>query len=186
MKKLLFLVLPLALTACSSQPQPTGPSDEAIMTQNKLLIDVGQRLNQSSERALTALNTLSMVARANAEPALPDINEEMLPASLRSKYSMEYTGRGDLAVKELARLMGYQFEMNGNATTDAFVSVRSYDVSAAKLIQDLGRQIHPYAEIYVDPNNNKLTYVMNAGNPAKPVAPTANLRSGKNKGEVRK
>src|SRR5690625_1210061 len=75
------------------------------------------RLADSARRSTNALETLTMIERAKAEPIASGISESLrdLPAELRRSTSVEWSGPAEALAKRLADSIGYSFMTLGDA-----------------------------------------------------------------------
>jgi len=143
----------ISLAACAVPAAPPGSYDPAIRT------EVDQQLAQTSARAANALETLAMIQRTRTEPAAPVLDDASLPAELRRKATVEFTGPAIELVRELAQNLGYAFIETGNQPANpGLVTVDAHDTTVAKVLEDTGLQAQRFATVVVDPNQRRIEF----------------------------
>lgn len=115
--------------------------------------EVQDLLARSAQRAATAQETLAALERARVRPAPTALDETTLPPELQRLTSVEWSGPGEEAVRQIAREIGYEFRATGNPPPiPAMIHISRLEVPVAKALEEIGHQVHPRAEVIVDPN----------------------------------
>lgn len=128
---------------------------------------VEDSLAQSAARAARAQETLAQVERARTEPSPASLDVTGLPAELRRPATMNWSGPGVEAARQVAGLIGYEFRIVGNPPpTPPMVSVAATDLPVAKIVEDVGLQVQGIAQIVVDPNIKRVEFRYVAAYPA--------------------
>lgn len=162
MKKLATIGAALAavvvLGGCMQHKDKTPPAPDWDAAKQRAITD---RIAKSAERATDAVETLVMIERTRAEPLASVVSEKLhaLPAEMSEKTTVDWSGPGVGLVKELAREIGYSFITSGNAPpVEPMISLRQNQIPMAKVLENVGVQISPRADVIVDPNARRIEY----------------------------
>jgi len=109
------------------------------------------RLEQSAEDASKALKTLAMVSQARTKPA--DIKEpEKLPAELKRRLTLAWTGPAEFLLEVLAKEVGYSFDTYGRAPVSPIIARIKVDRKPAyKILKDVGFQMGDRGVLHIEP-----------------------------------
>ena len=144
--------------ACTQLTTPMGNEDWDSAAAEQ--IDL--QLSQAAERASEANSTLAQTERTKIAPqesALDGDDISALPPELQRPTTVSWTGPAADLVGELARNIGYDYAVVGNAPSiDIMVSVNAVDEPAIKVFEDIGYQIAQFADVFVDPNGKRLEF----------------------------
>ena len=148
----------VVLAACS----PTTKLSQAEMElARRPITEANALLAQSALRAAGAQESLVRIQTARTAPAPAAINENMagVPEALRRPTTVQWSGPGDKPVQEIAEIVGYGFRVVGNPpATLPMVSISVNGVPAVKALEDIGNQVQPFAQVYVDVPNKRIEY----------------------------
>ncbi len=133
---------------------------------------VEDSLAQSAARAARAQETLAQVERSRTEPAPPSLDVAGLPPELRRPATMNWSGPGQEAARQMAGMVGYEFRIVGNPPPNLpMVSIAQTDAPVGKIVEDIGLQVQGMAQIVVDPNLKRVEFRYVAAYPAVGPAP---------------
>lgn len=138
---------------------------------------VEDSLAQSAARAAKAQETLAQVERARTEPAPASLDVSGLPSELKRPATMNWSGPGPEAARQVAGLVGYEFRVVGNPPPNLpMVSIAATDLPVAKIVEDIGLQVQGIAQVLVDPNLKRVEFRYLAAYPARGPAPAGERR----------
>lgn len=145
MKRCVFLLCCLALTACTKKaavPDPASPGDFVAVT-----------LGDAAQTAHGELAMLAKLRGQGLQPLLPPADP-----SLSQSVSISWTGPAEGALKELCLQLGYRYQEMGKASAQPLiVVVRGLNRPAHVLLEDIAWQVQPQAIVRVDPIGRVIT-----------------------------
>lgn len=175
---LLGLLTAGLLSGCAQTtggPDAPRVYDQAIRTESELM------LAQAAARAANAQESAALIQRARTPIPAPAVDEEALPADLRVKTTVDWTGPAAGILRDLARNVGYGFFETGNAPSNPLVvNVTARDQVVGRVLADVGLQVQRVATVVVDPNAKRieLRHEPGVGLEAVASAPVRPVRSG--------
>ncbi|MGH0003680.1 DotD/TraH family lipoprotein [Pseudovibrio ascidiaceicola] len=147
------VVFGLGLTACSTTPPAQQPVSPPVNSQ------VDEMLAGAVVEAANAQSELARVQAARTKITPSMLDTAKLPAELKSVVTLKYSGPGAQAAERIAGLVGYSFKTNGNhPSIEPMVHINALNEPAGKVLEDIGFQSFPQAEVALDPNAKKLEY----------------------------
>ena len=161
------------LVGCATTGSPDAPRvyDQAIRT------EVEQQLAQSAARSANALETLALVQRSRTPVPGPAVDEDALPAELRVKTTVDWSGPATGILRDLARNVGYGFFETGNAPSNPIVvTLVARDQAVGRVLADVGLQVQRVATVIIDPNARRIELRHEVGASGAAVAPTRGVR----------
>lgn len=185
-KALLGAVL-LALGACAAQGGSSTASNPAWSGHSEAKAE--DLLAQSADRAAKARETLARVERTRTPPAPTPVDETGLPPELRLPTTVDWSGPAPEVAERLAAGIGYEFRILGNPPANPpMANLSVQDLSVVKVLEDIGLQVQPGAQIVIDPNARRVEFRYLGGHelldaPELPQAParTAKARAASKK-----
>jgi defect-in-organelle-trafficking protein DotD len=166
----------LALGACVTQGNVPSGTPNWDGEEKARVLDL---LGQSAKRSAAAQETLAMIERTRTKPTASPIDETGLPPDLKRPTTMDWSGPGEDAVRQIARLIGYEFRTTGNKpSVPPMIEVSFVDKPVAKALEDIGLQVQPSAQVVVDPNVRRIEfrYLPGAGASLAPTAPASSAK----------
>lgn len=139
------------VSGCTHTPEPVplGPDPFEVA------------LAESAARAAVAQGELARIQAARTAPAPRPFDENMtgVPAEMRRPIDIAWSGPGVDAARRIAGIVGYRFRVVGNPpSTPLFVDLDESGTPAVKVLEDLGYQVAPFAQVVVDARTRRVEY----------------------------
>lgn len=146
------------LGACSLN---TGLDPKVEAEALRPMADASQSLANSADRASKAQEDLVRIQTARTLPAPAPVDETLagVPDELRRPTTLQWTGPGAEAAAKIAVIIGYGFRVVGNPpATLPTINVSADGIPAVKVLEDIGNQVQPFAQLVVDAKLKRMEY----------------------------
>ena len=148
----------LAVPGCAlfgGPPQPPGNSAEEPQPPAAEKPYVPSSLEQAAERASRASVAVAEIEVAAAGPVGPGPGQQLpdgisVPEELKAEARMDWQGKAESAVAQLAAKAGYGFSVSGDPPPNAVRVNVVTEAPVIDILRQIGSAVHAYADIYVD------------------------------------
>jgi defect-in-organelle-trafficking protein DotD len=134
--------------------------------------EIDKQLADAANRAAQAQEKLARVEIARTTPTPSPLDDTSLPEELKRPATIDWSGPAQEAARKIAALIGYHFQVTGNPPSiPVMVQMSVQDATAAKALEQIGLQSHPFGEVAVDPNTKSIEfrYLQAQQQPVKPT-----------------
>ncbi|AOG03483.1 DotD/TraH family lipoprotein [Bosea sp. RAC05] len=128
--------------------------------------DASKLLAESADRAARAQEELARIQTARTAPVPRPVEENLagVPDDLRRTATMEWSGPAEEAARRMAAIVGWDFRVIGNApATPVMVSVSMRDIAAVKIMENIGLQAQPFAQVAAIASQRRIEFRHLAG-----------------------
>ena len=158
---IIITLLGLIAVACTKENKTTVQSEPPVINSKPPVTrsPVTTLLGQISKEATEAQEQLLMVQSARSAPTPTPLDESDLPPELQRNMSLNWVGPAEQVLTKLAEFIEYQLLVVGNPPAiTSVIHLNFTNIAVVKIIEQVGLQSYPVAEVTLDPNIKRIEY----------------------------
>ena len=158
---IIITLLGLITVACTKETKTTAQNETPVIKSKPPVSRtlVTTLLGQISKEATEAQEQLAMVQSARSAPTPTPLNESDLPPELQRNMTLNWVGPAEQILTKLAKIIDYRLLIVGNPPViTPVIHLNFTNIAVVKIIEQVGLQSYPVAEVTLDPNIKRIEY----------------------------